>query len=38
MPEEDSANRNTDVDGEDGPEYPLNISVVPACLKVLCPA
>lgn len=38
MPEEDSANRNTDVDGEEGPEYPLNISVVPACLKVLCPA
>ncbi len=35
--EGDPSNYDTDIDGEKGPEYPLNITVVPHCLKIIVP-
>jgi len=34
---DDIANLDTDVDGEKGPQYPLNISVMPGRLKIFSP-
>jgi len=34
---DETSNLTTDVDGEKGPQYPLNISVVPGRLKVFIP-